>query len=282
MARPLRIEFHGAVYHLTSRGDRREDIFVDDGDRERLVEILGQVCGRLGWTVYAWCLMPNHYHILAETADANLSRGMRQLNGVYTQAYNRRHGRVGHVFQGRYKAILVQKEAHLFELCRYVVLNPVRSGLVGDVADWRWSSHASVMGTAPAPTWLDAAGLLAFFGGRRDRARRRYARFVQDGIAASSPWEGLRYQILLGDDAFIAETLGPPVLDAGQGIAGEIPKQQRRLLAEPVEIFRARYPERDEAMARAYLSGAHTMKAIAEAFGVHYMTVSRAVCKIEA
>jgi REP-associated tyrosine transposase len=117
MARPLRIEFPGALYHLTSRGDRREDIFVDDDDRKRFLEILGAVCGRFDWTVHAWCLMTNHYHLVAETAAANLSRGMRQLNGVYTQAFNRHHARVGHVFQGRYKAILVQKDAYALELC---------------------------------------------------------------------------------------------------------------------------------------------------------------------
>ena len=110
MARPLRIEFAGAYYHLTARGDRQEDIFVDDGDREDFLDLLGKVCGRFEWTIHAWCLMSNHYHLVAETAHPNLSRGMRQLNGVYTQRFNRRHSRVGHVFQGRYTAILATRQ----------------------------------------------------------------------------------------------------------------------------------------------------------------------------
>ena len=130
MARPLRIEFAGALYHVTSRGDRREDIYLDDGDRQLFLEVLEAVCERFNWEVHAYCLMSNHYHLLVETPDGNLSRGMRHLNGVYTQRFNRRHKKVGHVFQGRYKAILVQKENYLLELSRYIVLNPVRAGMV--------------------------------------------------------------------------------------------------------------------------------------------------------
>ena len=130
MARPLRLEFAGALYHVTSRGDRREDIYLDDGDRQDWLAVLAHVCERFNWVVHAYCQMTNHYHLLVETVDGNLSQGMRQLNGLYTQRFNRRHRQVGHLFQGRYKAILVQKEAHLLELSRYVVLNPVRAGMV--------------------------------------------------------------------------------------------------------------------------------------------------------
>ena len=115
MARPLRIELAGGVYHLTSRGDRREPIYADDVDRLLWLELFGEVCDRFNWRCHAWCQMGNHYHLVVETAEANLSRGMRQLNGVYTQAANRRHARVGHVFQGRYKAILVEADAYLVE-----------------------------------------------------------------------------------------------------------------------------------------------------------------------
>ena len=123
MARPLRIEFAGALYHVTSRGDGRDDIFLDEEDRELWLDVLKTVCERFNWVVHAYCQMGNHYHILIETPDGNLSKGMRQLNGVYTQRFNRIHNRVGHVFQGRYKAILVQKDAYLLELSRYIVLN---------------------------------------------------------------------------------------------------------------------------------------------------------------
>ena len=277
MARPLRIEYPGALYHLTARGNRREDIFLEDGDRERFLEILGEVCGRFDWTIHAWCLMGNHYHLLAETAQANLSRGMRQLNGVYTQVFNRRHGNVGHLFQGRYKAILVQKESHLLELGRYIVLNPMRARLVPRIERWRWSSYRPVMGLAPAPDWLDADGLLAHFGKRRDRARRAYGRFVAEGRRVPSPWEGLRHQVFLGDDDFIAEVARRQ--DVGD--LGEVPRAQRKSLVKPLADYACAPGDRDEAMADAYLSGAYSMKEIAESFGVHPMTVSRAVRKRE-
>ena len=126
MARPLRIEYGGALYHVTSRGDRQELIYEDDEDRRAFLTVLGHVVERFGWVCYAYCLMGNHYHLVVETPKGNLSKGMRQLNGVFTQVSNRRHGKVGHVFQGRYKAILIDKNAYWLEVSRYVVLNPVR------------------------------------------------------------------------------------------------------------------------------------------------------------
>ena len=136
MARPLRIEFAGAFYHITTRGDRREEIYEADDDREAFIEIFGAVIADFAWRCHAYCLMENHYHLFVETPRANLSKGMRQLNGVYTQWSNRRHGRSGHLFQGRYKGILVDSDAYLQELSRYIVLNPIRAGMVDDPADW--------------------------------------------------------------------------------------------------------------------------------------------------
>ena len=141
MVRPLRLEFPGALYHVTSRGDRQEVIYKGDDDRWLYFEVLREVYRRYRWRVHAYCLMDNHYHLLIETPDANLSQGMRHLNGVYTQRYNRQHGRVGHGFQGRYKAILVQKDSYVLELARYIVLNPVRVHLVREAKDWPWSSY---------------------------------------------------------------------------------------------------------------------------------------------
>jgi len=132
MSRPLRLELAGGFYHVTSRGDGREDIYLSVADRQAWLEVFGQVCKRFNWVCRAWCQVTNHYHLLIETPEANLSQGMRQLNGVYTQRFNRAHGRVGHVFQGRYKAILVERDSYLLELARYVVLNPLRAGMVGD------------------------------------------------------------------------------------------------------------------------------------------------------
>ena len=145
MSRPLRLEIAGGLYHVTSRGDRREDIFLDDTDRELWLTTLTQCCERFNWAIHAWCQMSNHYHLLIETPEANLSAGMRQLNGVYTQLVNRRHQRVGHVFQGRYKAILVDRDSYLLELSRYVVLNPVRAKMVKHVRQWKWSSYHATL-----------------------------------------------------------------------------------------------------------------------------------------
>lgn len=203
MARPLRLEFAGAVYHITARGDRQEPIYEDDGDRLAFLELLAKEVGQQGWLLYAFCLMDNHYHLLLETPEPNLVRGMRRLNGVYTQAFNRRHGRVGHVLQGRYKAILVDKDSYLLELCRYVVLNPVRAGVAASAGQWPWSSYLATAGKMPCPDWLAADRVLALFASDPAQARRAYTRFVADGSKAASPWEHLKGQIYLGTDTFI-------------------------------------------------------------------------------
>ena len=172
MARPLRIEFSGALYHVTARGDRQEDIYLTDTDRIAFLDILGQVVERFNWLVHAYCLMDNHYHLLIETPDSNLGQGMRQLNGVYTQTSNRNNHRVGHVFQGRYKAILVQRETYLLELCRYIVLNPVRARMVKNAKAWPWSSYRDTAGFRMPPDWLNTEWLLAAFATRLSRARK--------------------------------------------------------------------------------------------------------------
>ncbi len=277
MARPLRLEFSGALYHLTSRGDRREDIFLSDDDRRDWLEVLGIVCARFNWVVHAFCQMTNHYHLLLETVDGNLSRGMRQLNGVYTQRFNRRHGLVGHLFQGRYKAILIQKETYLLELARYVVLNPLRANMVKSLEEWRWSSYPCITGQQASPAWLDTDWLLGQFGPDRSKALQGYRQFVMAGRGLPSTMQETRHQLLLGDDAFVErhwQTKNPEALR-------EMSKAHRRSVALSLDECRMRHPDRDEAMARAYLSGAYTMAQIGQHFGVHYMTVSRAVRRFE-
>ncbi len=202
MARPLRIEFPGALYHITSRGDRRVAIYEDDEDREAFLSILAEVVERYNWICHAFCLMMNHYHLVIETVEGNLSQGMRHLNGVYTQASNRRHNRAGHLFQGRFKGILVDKDAYLLELSRYVVLNPVRAGMVDTPEQWPWSSYRSMTGQAPVPKWLAVDGILSQFGANREEARQNYQHFVSDGVGQVI-WEGLRQQVYLGGEAFV-------------------------------------------------------------------------------
>lgn len=239
--------------------------------------MLGIVCTRFNWVVHAFCQMTNHYHVLVETVDGNLSRGMRQLNGLYTQRFNRRHGLVGHLFQGRYKAILVQKEAYLLELTRYVVLNPLRGRMVAALEDWRWSSYPYSGGSLAAPDWLDTDWLLGQFGVSRAEAFVRYRQFVLAGKGLPSPLLETRHQLLLGDAAFVERHVQEKPTEALR----EMSKAHRRSVAMPLADFHSNYAIRDEAMARAYLSGAYTMAEIALFFAVHYMTVSRAVRKFE-
>jgi putative transposase len=277
MARPLRLEFPHALYHVTARGDGREDIYVSDEDRLAWLDTLGQVCARFNWVCHAYCLMSNHYHIVVETPNANLSKGMRQLNGVYTQWFNRTHQRVGHVFQGRFKAILVEKDSYLLELARYVVLNPLRAKMVRRIEQWPWSSYRATCGQVPPPAWLHTDFVLSQFGSQRARAVTKYVAFVHEGKGLPSVWSALQGQIYLGSNAFIKKM--QTELEKKPNLT-EIPRVQRRALAHDLGEY-AEAHERDEAIAMAYLSGHHTMAAIAEHFGVHYTTVSRLVRRFE-
>lgn len=274
MARPLRLELPGGLYHITSRGDGQEAIVVDDDDRETWLTLLGDVCTRFRWRCHAFCLMTNHYHLLIETPEPNLSRGMRQLNGVYTQRFNRTHGRCGHVFQGRYKAILVERENHFLEVARYVVLNPVRAKMVKEATDWPWSSFRATAGLAPLPPWLYVEAILAQFGEERQQAMRAYAAFVHEGMGLPAPWERLRGQIYLGSEKFVEQM--QQKIGRSETTLREIPRSQRQAPPPTLTELAHRFP-RDEAMARAYASGAYTLAAIARHFGVHYSTVSRAL-----
>ena len=198
MARPLRLEFPGALYHVTSRGNARQKIYLDEEDRRLYLDLLGKEVAQQGWRCYAYCLMHNHYHLLIETPEPNLVAGMRRLNGVYTQTFNRRRSRVGHLFQGRYKAIVVDKDAYLRELCRYIVLNPVRARAVKTPERWPWSSYRATLGESASPAWLAVEEVRALFPGRG-----AYRRFVEEGIGQDAPWAKLRGQIYLGGEEFL-------------------------------------------------------------------------------
>lgn len=277
MARPLRIEFRGALYHLTLRGDGQEDIYRSDADRYRFLSVLEEVCERFNWIVHAYCLMDNHYHLLVETPDGNLSKGMRQLNGCYTQGFNRTHKRVGHVFQGRYKAILVQKETYLLELSRYIVLNPVRARMVRTAKDWPWCSYRATAGFVIGEPWLQVDWILSAFGRRKGRARDRYRAFVAEGKNQPSPWGQLKNQIFLGTEQFVNEFQA--LLDADKDLS-EVPARQRRPPPKPLVEYAASV-NRDEAIAAAYASGGYSMKEIGDHFGLHYSYVSRIIRRVE-
>lgn len=266
MSRPLRIEFSGALYHVMARGNAREAVFRDDADRRAFCVGLERACERFQWRLWAYCLMDNHYHLLVETLQPTLSRGMREVNGVYTQAFNRRHGRVGHMLQGRYKALLVDKDNYLLELSRYIVLNPVRARMFQTAGDWPWSSYQAVMGKAVALEGLVVAESLALFAEDRGVARRAFARFVAAGVGAEPPPD--RQQLYVGDEDFAQRMAAR----AGRA-SSEVPRRQR--VVKSLSKYERDCADRNGAIRAAWASGGYTLKAIGEHFGLHYATVSR-------
>ncbi|KPK87063.1 addiction module toxin RelE [bacterium SM23_31] len=279
MARPMRIEFRGAVYHVTSRGNARQAIFLDDIDHIAFLEVLCRVVEKFNFIVHAYCMMSNHYHLLLETPDGNLSRGMRHLNGVYTQIFNIRHNRVGHVLQGRYKAILVDKDSYLLELARYIVLNPVRAGIVKNPGNWKWSSYRATADYEKAIPCLTTDWIHSQFVGKRAKASNRYIEFVRAGAEKESPLRAVKGQFILGTESFIAEI---KLLMKGKEKIKEIPRVQRYISRPSLNKILAHKDKKSKgkAMYKAHVKYGYTLKEIAEYYGVHYTTVSRAVQKI--
>ena len=271
MARSLRIEYEGAVYHVTSRGNARADIFLCDDDREMFLDVLDYVVERFGWLCHAYCLMSNHYHLMIETPQANLSRGMARLNGMYTQRFNRKYKRVGHVFQGRYKSIVVDKDAYLLELSRYIVRNPVAAGMVDDVGNWSWSSYQAMVGGVVVPSFLETDWLLSQFGEVRIQAKEAYAVFVRKE-SAISPWKFLNGPEILGDDEFRANL---------QGVIEKVPigvsKCKAILRHRPLSELAQPDRARSDWMREAYCQHGYTMQAIADFADLHHSTVSRLI-----
>lgn len=282
MARSLRIEFPGAVYHVTSRGDRREPIFEDDEDRQSFLKVVAQATERFDAVILAYCLMDNHYHLVIHTRRGNLSRLMQQLNGVYTQMYNRRHSKVGHLFQGRFKGILVDENAYLLEVCRYVDLNPVRARVVLDPGNWRWSSYGAHTGNAISPAWLDTPAVHGYLLGRdavtaadRRRAGSRYTALVAAGKGVKLWDEALAQQIFLGGPEFIERMQALVEKDASN--TKGIPRLQRRAAAKPIDYYFKRNKDRDAGIREAVAKGQHSMTDVGKALGLTVSRISRIV-----
>lgn len=180
MGRPLRPQFEGAIYHVSALGVRRSPIFVDDDDRRMFLGFLANVIRRTGWELHSFCLMTTHYHLLVTTPAPNIAQGMQVLNTRYALLFNQRHGHTGHVFQGRYSATLIESEAHLLEVYRYIALNPVRAGLCDRPEEWPWSSYRLVVLGEPPPVPLPPLVLPEFGDGEAAAASLR--RFVELGI----------------------------------------------------------------------------------------------------
>lgn len=274
MARQIRIEYPGAIYHITSRGNAQQAIFDTKADRYHFLSILEKACERYQWSVFAYCLMDNHYHLLIETRESSLSKGMRHLNGVYTQWYNntRKNKRYGHLFQGRFKAILVDKESYLLELCRYVVLNPVRAKIVRHSIDYPWSSYRATVGYYNASEWLDVNWTLSQFAKQKKKAIEKYSQFVEEGIYSDSPLNDLQGQLALGTDKFVTKVLSK-LPKAKQQDLSEIPKKQRRKVYALSTYFKSK--EKRAAIYEAYYSGGYSQREIGDYLGNHYSTISR-------
>lgn len=277
MARPVRIEFPGALYHITARGNKKENILSNDWDRKVFLKILDETITRYQFICYAYCLMPNHYHLLVETPKGNLSLGIRELNGIYAQKFNQIYETVGHVFQGRFKAILVEKESYLLELCRYIVLNPVRAGMVQYPWDWHWSSYQATVGQVEKPKFLTIDWILSQFHKEQAIAKKSYEDFVFAGLGKEAPWKDLKGRFILGKDHFVEEM--EKYLDKRKTIR-ELPKVERFVARKKLsEIFNEveLHHEREKKMYCAYIEHGYTQAEIANYLGVHYSTVSKAI-----
>ena len=207
MARQLRIQFEGALYHIISRGNERMMIFLDEADRTKYLNILHTTIERFNWLCHVYCLMGNHYHLMIETPVANLAKGMKYLNQVYSQFFNWKYNRVGHVLQGRYKSYIVQKEAYLLHCCRYIVLNPWEAKLVEHPAEWKWSSYGATTGLIKPPTFLTTDWLLEIFGSDVRRARKNYVQFIESDMNGKRSKLEYKYQLFLGSDEFAESIL---------------------------------------------------------------------------
>lgn len=276
MARPLRVEYPGALYHIMSRGNRYQNIFKDDQDRSKFLDWLTDAVKVHNLICHAYCLMSNHYHLLLETPDANLSRAMRDLNGHYTQSFNKKHKTVGHLFQGRYKALVVEKETYLLELARYIVLNPVRARLVKHPRHYRWSSYRATAEYHQTLDYVFTDWILGHFGKQKSRARIGYREFIKEGISADDPHREIQNGFLLGSPQFIhwiweTQTNGSEDL--------KLHSREERIVGRLTlkEIFAhvVTKEERDEAIRFARFRCGYLNTEIGKHLGLHWTTIGQ-------
>jgi REP element-mobilizing transposase RayT len=267
MSRPLRIQAPGLTYHITSRGTGRMAIFVDDCERHEFLGRTADVAARFRLRCHAFCLMTNHYHFVLTTEEANLSAAVKHLNGSYAQWWNRKHGRVGHVFQGRFWAQVIQDESYLLTVCRYIVLNPVRAGFVSDPGDWRWSSYRATAGFATAVPFLTTQWVWRRLGNSTEDAQSRYRAFVSGPIDAKSPPK----INVLGDASFSAQ-----FRHVQEHASPEVPLRTRRAAPDLRTLFRdcTTRAARCAAAARAQAWG-YSAEEIARFLEIHRSTASR-------
>lgn len=280
MPRSRRPDMPGATHHIIARGNRQQEIFLDASDYRAFVKLLGEIATELEWSVFSYCLMPNHYHLLLRTKHANLASGMRRLNSRYSQRANWRHENVGHMFQGRYKSFLVEEERYLLTLLRYIALNPVKAGLAARPQDWQWSNHATYLPSAGGvPPWTDRATVLEHFkrldanGHVAEDGRQQFCAFVDEGIDNIWGLEKELAEIPPGLMLLRQEPdMDPEVLASMVQV-----RPTKRAPEHDLEHYQRTWEGRGEAMAAAHLDGGHRQVDIAAHFGVHPSTVAHAV-----
>ena len=300
MSRPWRIEYKGALYHLLSRGNEHSDIFVDDKDRGNFLNTVGEMSQRFDIDIFAYVLMNNHYHILARTRRANLKKAMQWFGTTYTQRFNRRHSRSGHLFQGRYKSFIVQNDAYLLQLSYYIHRNPLRAGIVRRLADYRWSSYKVYAYGRKTPKWLSTDLIRAHFRGNQD-CNKSYREKVQKyAVEEKHLFEDLRHGLILGSKHFVEKIRKKYLPSKAEG---SIPQQKQvantfdpqnylgkaeRILKCNVERFvqagRLSGPEkdiRDLLLYCIWTTGHLKNQQIGELFGLSYSAVSHAVKSVK-
>ena len=274
MARPIRIQYPGAFYHIMSRGSDRLNIFNDTLDYQDFLLVFFDTINRYNWTCYAYCLMPNHYHLLIKTHEANLSLGMRQLNGVYTQNYNIRYKRIGHLFQGRFKSILVEEEKYKYELIRYIALNPLRANIAQKIEDWEWNSVLEILGKANKTGCINIKEILFNFDQDENKAKEIFLNFLS--LKCEEDMEKPKGGIILGSDEFI-DSIKEYFKDKEKEI--EIPAKERLVARlSLIDIFGDKSmtkKERNRKIYEAHADYGYLLSELANYLKIHYTTISR-------
>lgn len=280
MARPLRIQYSGAQYHIISRGNGGQNIFQDNEDYLIFLDEFKQVVKDYNWVSYAYCLMPNHYHLFVKTLDPNLSIGMRQLNGNYTQRSNIRHKRYGHLFQGRFKSILVEGDAYHAQLIRYITLNPIKAKLVKTLHQWKWSSHKEVIGTRKLTGCVDVKETLSFFDKNKTIAKNEYINYLKQKADSKAIDDDLKAGFILGSINFAKDVIKKYTNSKSRE---NIKKERFADRPELNEIFKSikSKEERNGLIFEAFKDYGYTQIVIGNYLNIHYASISRIIknCK---
>ena len=276
MSRPLRIQYSGAIYHITSRGNGGDKIFQDKEDYLMFLEELKEVIEYYNWISYAYCLMPNHYHLFIKTLDPNLSMGMRQLNGNYTKKYNVHHKRFGHILQGRFKSVLVEDAGYQGNVVRYITLNPVKARISNSITNWPWSSHKEIMGLTKKSGCVHPNETLSFFHENKETAKKEYNNYLHEKIEEDSTWKDLQSGLILGSLQFARDMVNK----YGNKESGEHIKKER-FAGRPSleEIFEGvkEKNKRNFLIFKSFKKHGYTQTEIGECLNLHYSTVSRLI-----